>query len=190
MNSDANDLAALARISTTFVDACTSILYHQWNLATPCSEWTLLQLVDHVIGGNRFTISILNGASGQDALAAALAEFELDQERISSAATSANKQVRAFQSPGVLDAACSHLDAVLSGRQVLRIRTHELIIHTWDIMETIDPPALIQPASVNWAIDELGRPDSLTIERFGLVPAPSPLNASQETLLQAFGRTK
>ena len=162
-----------------------------WNLSTPCSEWTLRQLVDHVIGGNRFTILILGGASGQDALAAAVASFDREDNAISSAAISASEQLRAFRAPGALDVACRHLDAVLPGRQILRIRIHELIIHTWDIMETIGPPALIQPESVSWAIGELDRPDSIAVERFGLTPLVAPLDrqAGQEALLTAFGRT-
>lgn len=192
MDSDPTDLEALARVNRAFVDACMAIQDRQWNLPTPCSDWTLRQLVDHVIGGNRFTILILGGASGQDALAAAVASFDREDNAISSAAISASEQLKAFRSPGVLDAACHHLDAVLTGREILRIRIHELIVHTWDILETIGPPALIHPESINWAIGELDRPDSLTIERFGLTPLAAPLDrqTGQEALLAAFGRTK
>jgi len=117
---------------------------------------------------------------------------DLDDDAISSAAASANKQLTAFRSHGALDAAYSHLDGVLSGRQILRIRIQELIIHTWDIVEAIDPPALIEPGSVKWAIEELDQPDSLTIERLGLEPLVTPLDTQtgQETLLKAFGRIK
>lgn len=174
---DAKDLDTLASTSGTFIDACGSIQVRQWELPTPCSEWGLRQLVDHVIGGNRFTILILGGASGQDALDAAVASFDRDDDARSSAASSANEQLDAFRSPSALDAPCSHLDALLTGRQLLRIRIHELIIHTWDIMETIGPPALIQPELVKWTIEELDRPDSLAIERFGLEPLVAPLDA-------------
>ncbi len=190
MDSDAKDLEALARINQTFVETCMTIQDRQWNLSTPCSEWTLRQLVDHVIGGNRFTVLILGGASGQDALAAAVASFDREDNAISSAAISASEQLGAFRSPGALDVACQHLDAMLPGRQILRIRIHELIIHTWDIMETINPPALIHPESVSWAIGELDRPDSMAIKRFGLTPLVAPLDrqTGQEALLTAFGR--
>ncbi len=58
--SRATDLDILVRASDVFERLCAS-LDDRWDLPTPCSEWNLGQLVDHVTGGNWFTIEILNG---------------------------------------------------------------------------------------------------------------------------------
>lgn len=189
-DDDTQDLGALSRVSAWFVETCASITDDQWDLPTPCTDWTLEPLVDHVTGGNRFTVDILRGIDGEDALAAATASFTPDHQVRSSAISSTEHQLQAFNSPEALDRLCSHLGAQLTGRQVLHIRIHELIIHTWDVAQSISPPTIIPQLLVTWAVAELARPDSITIERFRIGPyeEPTDTHTAHEALLAAFGR--
>ena len=180
------DLDMLTLVSTTFSDSCLAIDGGEWDLPTPCSEWNLGQLVDHVSGGNRCTVRILGREKGPEALAATIQTFGEADNRSTEVATSTERQLEAFNRAGALDETCSHLERDLSGRELLRIRIHEMIIHTWDVVETIHPPAVIPDE----AVAELKDPESLTAQHFGILNRRMPIADShrpQEVLLAAFG---
>ena len=54
---------------------------------------------------------------------------------------------------------------------------HDLIVHSWDIDHTLDPPASIPTDLVRWGLDELADNDSLTRKHFDLAMAPIPEGA-------------
>jgi len=185
---DSHDLAVLAEISSDFVRLCASIREEQWSLPTPCSEWNLSQLVDHVTGGNRFTIRILDGESVDAAMAETMRSFDVDHEPRAAALESITAQLLAFDEPGALERMCHHVAGELTGRDVLRIRLHELIIHTWDITEAVNSPATIRDEFVDWSFAEIANPDLNTAELFALDTSALAEERSETALLAAFGR--
>jgi len=185
---DAGDLALLAGISSDFENLCLSIRDQEWSVPTPCTDWSLDQLVDHVTGGNRFTIRVLDGESAEAAIAETVKSFDERHEPQTAALESIKAQLLAFGEPGVLDRACHHVAAELTGREVLRIRLHELIIHTWDIGEAVDPPASIRDEHVAWSFAEIANRGSNTAELFALDTAAMEGERFERSLLAAFGR--
>jgi len=185
---DSHDLAVLAGISSDFHRLCASIREEQWSLPTPCSEWNLGQLVDHVIGGNRFTIRILDGESADAAMAETMRSFDVDHEPRAAALESITAQLLAFDEPGALERTCHHVAGELTGGDVLRIRLHEMIIHTWDITEAVSPPARIRDEFVDWSFAEIANPDLNTAELFALDTSALSGERSETALLAAFGR--
>lgn len=188
--SQAADLDILARASDAFEQLCASLSGDRWDLPTPCSEWNLSQLVDHVTGGNWFTIQIVNGESAEAAMAAGLEGFDAEHSHREAAISSIRDQQDAFAQPGALDRRCQHVSGELSGAEVLRLRLHEIIVHTWDIVQAVSPPASIPDDFARCALAELAMPDSLTIRHFGLDSAAldRQSDGSQTDLLAAFGR--
>ena len=187
-SDDAGDLAVLARVNSDFEILCRSIGEDQWSLPTPCTEWNLEDLVDHVTGGNRFTILVLNGATAEEAMAETVKSFDESHEPRTPALESIKAQLLAFDEPDVLDRLCNHVAGELTGREVLRIRLHELIIHTWDIAEAVIPPASIRDGYVAWSFAEITSPTSNTSELFALDTSALEGERSETALLAAFGR--
>jgi uncharacterized protein (TIGR03086 family) len=187
---DANDLALLARVSSDFELLCASIRDPQWSLPTPCTEWNLEQLVDHVIGGNRFTIRILAGESADAAMAETVRSFDERHETRAAALESINQQLLAFDEAGVLDGTFHHVAGELTGGEELRIRLHELIIHSWDIAQALDPRASMRDEFVEWSFGEICKPESNTAELFALDTGALEGERSERALLAAFGRKK
>lgn len=185
---DAEALAVLARVSSDFDDLCRSIGDQQWSISTPCAEWNLGTLVEHVVGGNRFTVLILDGATAEQAMTETVRSFETLQDQRAAARESIGTQLRAFDEPDVLDRICHHLAGELTGREVLRIRLHELIIHTWDMAEALNPPASIRDEYVAWSFAEIADPDSNTVEIFALDTEALVDGSTEHSLLAAFGR--
>jgi uncharacterized protein (TIGR03086 family) len=188
--SRATDLDILVKATDAFDQLCASLGGDQWDLPTPCSEWNLAQLVDHVTGGNWFTIQILNGEPADAAMAAAFERFDGEHNHREAAISSIRDQRDAFAQPGALDRRCQHVSAELTGAEVLRLRLHDIIIHTWDIAQSISPPASISDDLTSWALSELVMPDSVTTRHFGMDTAglDRQSDGAQTTLLAAFGR--
>lgn len=183
---DSDDLAVLDLVSDAFISACRPVRDDQLGGETPCSEWNVTDLLDHVTGGNRFTVGILRGDSADDALTAAVASFQDGHDPVAASADSTRLQRAAFHEVGALDRICDHVAGAIHGRHVLRLRLHDLIIHTWDLDEAIDPPAVIPEELVRWSIAELADPQSLTAQHMmgGLDRPPR----SAEELLTVWGR--
>ncbi len=102
---------------------------------------------------------------------------------------SVDEVLTAFQQPGVLDRTCHHVAGDLTGRQALRLRLHDLIVHTWDVSQTISPPAALPDDVLSWAVAELADGQSLAATHFGLAEIPTVDNDEAGTnYLSRFGR--
>lgn len=126
----------LARVLDEYGRMVATIQADQWDAPTPCTEWNVRDLVDHVIGGNlRF--------------AAALREDEprtVDRANMVRAFRAAGADVLAgFRLPGALDKTVDLSFAQVPGSVALHFRTTDCIVHGWDLAraigETPDFPA-------------------------------------------------
>jgi uncharacterized protein (TIGR03086 family) len=113
------------------IDAVTG---EQWGLPTPCSDWTVRQLVNHVVGGNRLFTRVLSGEPlpPRDQLGA--------DPAAAYAATSA-ELLAALRAPGVLEGTYTVPAATLPGPAIVHLRTVETLVHGWDLARAIDRPA-------------------------------------------------
>lgn len=155
------------------------------SLPTPCPEWDVRALLDHVTGGNRFTVDVLAGHDGQQALDRAMASFDDEHVPLDAIGESCNRQLDAFNRPGVLEGTYQHLFGELSGDQVLRLRLHDLGMHLWDLQQALGSTTPMDSTYAGWAIAELADPESLTAQTFA-TGASRP--ATSADLLVAFGR--
>ena len=193
MTNDLGDLTVLAQVTELFEQLCATVHDDQWSLPSPCTEWNLDQIVDHVTGGNRFTVSILDGESADEALQNTIGSFDPSHRVAEAAISSSRALIEAFSSLGALDRTCHHVIGEVPGRIVLRLRLHDIIIHTWDIAQTLKPPANLPNELVSWALADLSDPDSLAVQHFAL-DTSGPRDAREQeqspqaVLLSAFGR--
>jgi len=184
------DLDALTSLSSHLVAALGAIGDHQLTWATPCSDWDLAALVDHVTGGNWFTAQISYGHTADEAMTRTIEQFKGGSASTMEAISSVNDQLTAFKQPGTLDRTWHHVAADLSGGQILRLRLHDLIVHTWDIEQTLDPPASLPGDFVRWGLAELSDTESLTPELFELttLTGAGAIEDPAVAYLHSFGR--
>lgn len=186
-----DDLSALSTVTAYLSDWLDTITDRQWVLPTPCGDWTLRELVDHVTGGNWFTIAVLSGTTANDALAQAMACFDRGSPTAQQAIESASQQLDGFQMPRVLEETWHHMAGDLTGGQMLRLRLHDLIVHAWDVHHSLDPNAELPEELARWGLAELGDETSLTVKHFELggtqhLASDSPAAA----YLELFGRRR
>jgi uncharacterized protein (TIGR03086 family) len=96
----------------------------QWGNSTPCIEWDVRALVNHVVNGNTAAASALGAETHPTA--------KYDE--------AASMLLAAFGQPGVLDRIVTIPFGAVPGSVALHIRLTELLVHGWDIAQATGQP--------------------------------------------------
>lgn len=186
------DVAVLQAATRNLTESVASIEADQWRLATPCSDWDLTALIDHITGGNWFTVAILAGERAEDAMATTTARFGGGSATTEATLQSLGDLLDAFRGPDTLDRTWNHVAGDLGGREILRLRLHDVIVHGWDVEEALRPGATVPDDLARWGLDDLMSADSLAAEHFDLVDVSAVRSpgAGSTAYLGMFGRTR
>lgn len=125
-------LEALTRATAGYQQRLAAVGADQWDQQSVCVGWTVKDVADHVLGGNRFAAALAGGASPDEALTQALTA-SFDGDPIVRFVESASSQLEAFERPGALAATVSHPQGDISGRTFLYYRVGDLLLHGWDV---------------------------------------------------------
>ena len=141
--------------------ACTSRSSRTvWRtLPTPCSEWDVHYLVAHVVGGNRFAVSILGGMTASEAMEQVMAAPQLGTDAMAAWTTTSRAQLCAFRESSPM-AQIHHPLGEMSTREFLGFRVFDVTMHAWDLARSIGADEHLDPRLVDAviAIVEAGPP--------------------------------
>jgi uncharacterized protein (TIGR03086 family) len=184
--TDAAIFDGLARASAVTGDVIDRIGADQWTAPTPCTEWTVRDVVDHLVGMNLVFVAMFEGSPMPDRGADRLGADPAGAYRRSAAALRA-----AAARPGVLERSQATAVGVATGADRLRWRIVDLLAHGWDLAQATGvaadvPDDLVEQALAFARADLPGQPRT---GRFA-DPRPIPADASALDRLAAFtGRT-
>jgi uncharacterized protein (TIGR03086 family) len=127
------------RRSLAAVDVLISrISPEQWSLPTPCTEWDVRRVVEHLVGMNRVFAAMLLGQGppqrGDDLPVEALLRAFQD---------SADELLAAFAQPGVLKRSYTGPLGSATGEDRVKIRLYDLLAHGWDLAAATGQPAQV-----------------------------------------------
>ena len=94
-------LEALDTAAAAYESRLLAVRPDQWGLPTPCEQWTVKDLADHVLGGNRFSLPLLTGGSAAEAIGVARSG-DFSGDPVESYRQSVAAQHEAFAAPGAL----------------------------------------------------------------------------------------
>lgn len=117
-------LSAHQRAQDAFARVLAGVRDDQLDAPTPCSEWTVRDLVRHVIAGNQRSAAGTTSLSVSDEDAAALVELH--------ARSSADAQA-AFAAPGGLDRSFELPIGSVTGTRLVGMRATDVLTHAWDL---------------------------------------------------------
>jgi uncharacterized protein (TIGR03086 family) len=170
----------------------------QWNQATPCREWSVRSLVNHVVLGELSYALLLRGGTGE-AFLAIQDQDVLGPDPVAAYERSTAECLSAFHEPGALDRVLDYPLGAIPGGQLLGLRLTETIVHTWDLARAVDADDHLDPYLVEWIYHHLdwtyrGVAESPIADRtehlfFAGPPEDIPASASlQDRLLHRLGR--
>jgi len=155
----------------------------QWTAPTPCPEWDVRQLVNHLVAGNLAVAALVGDQAPPDRSADQLGDDPGSAYRASAAALQA-----AFAQPGALERTFGSPYGPAPGSMLVHLRIAELLVHGWDLARaTGQPPGLPDALAQNelaLSRAQLGNAprDAMPIAE----PQPAPAGAAAIDRLAAF----
>ena len=143
--------ARVLRQSTDIVDG---IADDQWERPTPCAQWSVRQLVEHMILENR---GFAAAADGEISDRRVWTEREFRDDLRADYWVSAERVVASFGAPGVLDGEfwlpLINPAIRLPARQAVSFHLLDYVVHGWDVAVAIGRPVQVPSDIVDAALD-------------------------------------
>ncbi len=156
-------------------DLITKVRPEQWSAPTPCTDWTVRRLVNHLIGMNRVFAALL-----ADEPAPRSAADHVEDDPAGAYRDSAARLQAAFDAPGVLERTYSGPLGAATGAERLQIRLYDLLAHGWDLAQATGQPAALPDdlceqslAFVRTQLTEHARPGRFGPAQMGAEHAPA-----------------
>jgi uncharacterized protein (TIGR03086 family) len=119
----------LARASAVVGDLIDRIAADQWTAPTPCTEWSVRDVVNHLVGMNLVFVAMFEESPMPERGADRLGADPAEAFRRSAAALRA-----ASARPGVLERSHATQVGVATGVERLQWRLVDLLAHAWDLV--------------------------------------------------------
>jgi uncharacterized protein (TIGR03086 family) len=182
-------LDLLSRADDGFAQRLARVQPEQWTAPTPCTEWDVRALANHVVGANRRYTLLLHGAAASEVGATRTVDH-LGPDPVASFVATAAELSAAFREPGVLKRTAHHPAGERTGTQLLEMRVLDVAVHSWDLARAIGADESLDPEVIAFALTlqdlfEAGR------ERASFAPPPGKTTdrlSAQAHLLRLLGR--
>ena len=162
----------------------------QWDLPSDCEDWTVRELVNHVVAGNYWAGELAAGASIDD-VGDGLDGDVLGDDPLAAYDASAAVAASVFRQPGAMDAPCAVSYGPVPGSVYCGHRFLDVLVHGWDIARSTGQDATLDPELVTacWEVIEPQLPELQGSGAFGeALPVPDGADA-QTRLLALLGRS-
>jgi uncharacterized protein (TIGR03086 family) len=186
-----------ATASVGFAARLAAITPSQWTASTPCTEWDVRQLANHVVQANLNYVRLLGGASAAEFMR--MRDLDaLGSDPIDAFARSTKECTDAFTAAGALDRMLDHPAGRMLGRQGLALRATDTAIHTWDLARAIGGDERLDSSLIAWIDQNLAEifpslpvmaTPAPTTRRFFAPPVGEPPADAQGRVLHLTGRT-
>lgn len=145
MALDLPDLHARALASTRAYVA--GIRDDQWEWPTPCDQWSVREVVNHVVAGNYWAAELANGRT-IDEVGDRLDGDVLGDDPLFAYDDSARLAEDVFRSPGAMEAPCAVSYGPVPGAVYCGHRFIDVLVHGWDVATATSQDARLDPELV------------------------------------------
>jgi uncharacterized protein (TIGR03086 family) len=162
----------LGRACGAVGDLIADVRPDQWNAPTPCTEWTVRDVVNHLVAMNLVFAALIDDAPMPERGADHLGNDPVGTYRASVASLQAT-----FARPGVLERSYPGPLGSATGAERLQIRLYDLLTHGWDLAQATGIPPQMPDELAEQALAFV-RDQLSTQPRTGRFAEPQPIDAA------------
>ena len=179
-----DEATAFRRVSDGFVQLVEQVTASQWSAATPCAEWDVRALVNHVAGEYLWVPELMAGKTVAD-VGGSLDGNLLGDDPIESLVTASRAAQAATREPVAMTRIVHLSFGDVSGAEYLKQMAVDSVIHAWDLARAIGADETLDPELVDFSYEELSQraEDWRSGGAFG--PAKEPADDSKQSRLLA-----
>lgn len=132
-----------------------AVQFAQWSWPTPCTDWNVRQLVNHMTRGNLNYVNLLRGGDAAEFVRLRDADA-LGADPVGAYSRSVRVCAEAFGEPGALQRVLDYPLGPVTGRQALAVRITDSVVHTWDLARAVGGDESLDAGLVAWIDRHLG----------------------------------
>ena len=149
---------------------------------TPCTEWTVQALIEHMIGTNNMFSAALIGGAGQS-------PENVARDLGGSYARSAETAVSAWREPGALERTLKLPIGEMPAALAITINLADQLVHTWDLAQALGRPFTMDPEAAEGVLtvmQQIMQPEFRGPGKGFAAEVPCPADAPVQDRLLAF----
>jgi uncharacterized protein (TIGR03086 family) len=125
---DENPLRLFDRAVEAAAGVIGGVKAEQLDDPSPCAGWTVRQVINHLVTGNKMFMSIVAGGPPPDR-----SQDHLGDDPLAAFRASAARLRAAFLTDGVMERSYAAPFGDGSGAKLVEMRVNEMIVHGWDV---------------------------------------------------------
>jgi uncharacterized protein (TIGR03086 family) len=127
----------------------------QWGEVSVCEDWTVRELVNHIVTGNYWAEELVSGKTIAE-VGDRLDGDVLGDDPVAVYDDSAARAAAAFRAPGAMDAPCAVSYGPVPGSVYCGHRFIDVLVHGWDVAKSTGQDTTLPPDLVDacWAVVE------------------------------------
>ncbi|MEV7726117.1 TIGR03086 family metal-binding protein [Streptomyces sp. NPDC087917] len=158
----------------------------QWDAPTPCAEWTVRDLVNHVTGEQRWIPPLLTEGRTVADIGDELSGDLLGADPVAAWDRAAASAVAAFGAPDALERTVALSYGPTRGSAYCSEMTADCVVHAWDLARAVGADERLPDGLVEFAIKEvMPYADGLAATGLFAQPLDIPPGANAQTRLLA-----
>ncbi|GAA4893599.1 TIGR03086 family metal-binding protein [Streptomyces coeruleoprunus] len=157
----------------------------QWDAPTPCSEWTVRDLVNHLTGEQLWVVPLVEGRTLEE-VGDAYDGDVLGDDPVATWDRAMTAARRALHEDGALDRTVHTSMGPMGASEYCSQLTADTVIHSWDLSRAIGADERLPLSLVDFALQELTpMADALRSGNLWAAPVPVGDDADAQTKLLA-----
>jgi uncharacterized protein (TIGR03086 family) len=184
-----DDVERFQRAAGGFGQRVHAVAASQWHDPTPCDEWDVRTLVNHVTVEQLWGPPLFAGQGVGD-VGTRLDGDQLGEDPVAAWDEAVDAALAAFGTPGAIDGTVALSRGTTPAAEYLWEMTVDALIHTWDLARGIGADDTLDAALVALAYERI-LPIAPSLQESGMFAAPVPVPEDaplQSRLIGLFGR--
>jgi uncharacterized protein (TIGR03086 family) len=149
-----NNSDAFRRASDGFMQRARQISPEQWSASTPCTEWDVRALVNHVGGEYLWVAELMQGKTIAD-VGTSLDGDVLGTDPVARVAGAQNSAASSFEAPGAADKSVPLSFGETAAMDYAQQMAVDSVIHSWDLARAIGADDTLDPDLVDYTYQYL-----------------------------------